>query len=448
MTTAHDTAPDAEPWLPVTLGGMEFAVPPGWANSASSTPDVAVYLAPEDAGRDLDGHRPTLVATIEACSVTAAEYSTQAMSEFMTRLSLLHIVDVDLWAPAGGEATAGRRIEFTHTTPGSQVHAVQYQSVHAGTAYTLTFTCSERALPRWDEPSWQVGDRVRLIGPTSHPGSEPPRPGALPRLAQYASVRAGVPLESLHAIAPQQPFRSAGPVLADADAALLLQLAITDGHRPPGRSADPGVLQALTVAGLTGPDGTLTPEGNTVTTPLRHPAGRASLTAHHGGDESRLALFHGREGQSLLLAQRPVSDLRGDQVTMPAGHTRLDFLPVWLTASTANSWLGLGPAWLPAGDPVSVPFQDFDRRVREVTPVPAGLPTSWALAWDAPWVVWEAEGDGGSATYLHAGEHGHHLVESDGDGGVLLTPVPARNVYRHLSALLGPAGAGYGIAEP
>jgi hypothetical protein len=456
------------PWQEARVGGVAYAVPGDWTAADSVPGRLAVHVAPEGTGRDTDGHRPVGVATVEPCSVSIAQYSTQTLSDMIAHLPLLHVLDVTRWAPAGLDAEHGRRVEFLHSTGGAPLHAVQYFAVHDGTAFSLTLTCSERQLPEWDGLLWDVGDRVQVVGATVHATEEGHRPPGMPRLAEYATVRFGAPVEALHVIAPEQPFRSAGPVLPDDAAALLLELATTEpraARRPSGRGGRiaPDLASApldhLVEAGLADVEGHLTAQGRTVTTPLRDPAGRATLTAHHGGGASRLALFHGRDGQTLLLGQQPVTAWRGDIPDGPApdraggasqapGRTRLDFLPVWLTGSVAAAWLALGPAWVTDTGPVPVAFEDFDRRVRESTAPPPGLPTPLAMAWSEPWVVWQAEGDGGSVTYLNAGESGHHLVESDGTGQVLLTPVPARNVYRHLTALLSPAGAGYGIDLP
>ncbi|QCU78943.1 hypothetical protein E7744_13000 [Citricoccus sp. SGAir0253] len=455
-------------WQDLRLGGIAYAVPGGWTATDTTTGQLAVHVAPEDAGQDTDGHRPSCVATVEPCTVSAAEYSTQTLSDLIAHLPLLHVLDVAPWAPPGIDPAHGRRVESLHSAGGVPVHAVQYYVVQDGTAFSLTLTCSERQLPLWDEAFWACGDRVHLTGPTHHAHPEGTRPPGMPRLAEYATVRWGSPMEALAGIASEQPFRSAGPVLQDAAAALLLDLATASGRaprRPAGRRGRiapdlaSASLDELVEAGLADVEGVLTAQGRTVTAPLRQPAGRATLTAHHRGRESRLALFHGAEGQTLLLGQGSVGEdlLRGPGPRVPGVHvagdapgtgaTRLDFLPVWLTASVAAAWLGLGPAWVTDTGTATVAFEDFDSRIRDVTPPPAGLPTALALAWTEPWVVWQAEGDGGSVTYLDAGESGHHLVESDGAGNVLLTPVPARNVYRHLAAVLGPAGAGYGVAR-
>ncbi|HEY4614839.1 MAG TPA: hypothetical protein VIG75_05210 [Citricoccus sp.] len=446
------------PWGQHRLGGLAYAVPDGWTVQESTPGRLTVHVAPEQAGEDSDGHRPVLVATVEPCSVTAAQYSTQTMSDMMAHLPLLHVLDVARWAPPGVDPVQGRRIEFLHAAGGASLHAVQYVFVDGGTAASVTVTCSERHVPDWDEVLWAMGDSVRVLGPTTHTTPEGPRPAGMPRLAEYASVRYGAPLEALRVVAAEQPFRAAGPVLSDDAAALLLDLATGRGAgtgRPAARAGriaphlDAAPLEELVRAGVADTDGRLTAQGHTVVGPLRNPVGRATLSAHHGGEESRLALFHGRDGQALLLGQPPLATARGGRETGPrgGGGTHLELLPVWLTPSVAAAWVGLGPAWTTDAEAVPVAFAEFDRRIRKVTDPPRGLPTSLAVAWSEPWVVWQAAGDGGSATYLGAGESGHHLVESDGAGQVLLTPVPARNVYRHLAALLAPAGAGYALRQ-
>lgn len=453
-------------WDQHRLGGVAYAVPHGWTVRESAPDRFTVHVAPEQAGEHTDGHRPVLVATAEPCSVTAAQYSTQTLSDMMAHLPLLHVLDVDRWAPPGVGPSQGRRVEFLHAAGGAALHAVQYVVVDGGTALSVTFTCSERHVPDWDDALWAVGDRVRILGPTTHTAPEGHRPAGLPRLAEYATVRFGAPLEALRVIAAEQPFRPAGPVLSDDAAALLLDLATGRGPgagRPAARGGriapglDTAPLDELARAGVADAGGRLTARGRGVVGPLRDPAGRATLTAHHCGEESRLTLFHGRDGQTLLLGQPPLATARGgrdaereaEQEAGPrgGGSTHLDVLPVWLTPSVAAAWLGIGPAWTTDAEAVPVAFADFDRRIRQDTDPPHGLPTSLAVAWSEPWVVWQAEGDGGSTTYLSAGESGHHLVESDGAGRVLLTPVPARNVYRHLAALLTPGRAGYALRE-
>lgn len=439
------------PWSSDRLGGYEFPVPSGWEHAAQSTADVSVFTAPEGTGQDSDGHRPSLVATLETCTVTTAQYSTQAMSELMVQLPLLRILDVDLWAPPGLDPTAGRRLEFLHTAPGSLVHVTQYLVVHEGTAFTLTLTCSEQQLTRWDQMSWDLGDRVRVNAATRHDAPEGPRAPVLPRLAEAASVRHGAPLEALSVLAPEQPFRSAGPVLTDEAAGLLLHLAATGEGPASGPDLESSPWAELVSAGLTEPGVGLSAQGTTVTGPLLEPAGRATLTAHRDGRETRMTLFHGAEGQTLLLAQAPVGSIGSDGQGVPhptPSGTRVDFLPLWRLAETCGSWLGITPAWRTAVERAPVRLEDFDRRVTQQTSSPAGLDAALHAAWAEPWVVWQAEGDGGRATYLHAGEAGHYLVESDGLDHVLLTSVPARNVHRHLTALLAPAGAGFGFREP
>ncbi|NUL44401.1 hypothetical protein F7P69_04230 [Cellulosimicrobium funkei] len=174
-------------WSSSWLGEYEFSVPYGWERASQSTADISVFTAPEGTGQGPDGHRPSLVATLETCTVTTAQYSTQAMSELMVQLPLLRFLDVDLWAPPGVNPATGRRLEFLHTAPGALMHVTQYLVVHEGTAFTLTFTCSERQLNRWDQMAWDLDDRVQVNGVTRHDAprrsesthAPPPRRGGL-----------------------------------------------------------------------------------------------------------------------------------------------------------------------------------------------------------------------------------------------------------------------------
>lgn len=255
-----------------------------------------------------------------------------------------------------------------------------------------------------------------------------------PRLDEYASARAGEPLELLSRIPAQQPYEPRGIVLS-ADALDLLMR--SHGRRIQGgsvRNSDAG--RELRDQGLLGRFGGLVGEGAEMGQILAEQTSRVLMASTRGGRRVTWTSWS-TSARSVVRAGDPHG---------ASEEQRIETAPRASVIGRAVSWAGIAPAWplADSADPVVVDDAVIEARLLDATvPAPsdtADLPV-FQRAWTQPWR--RLEGGGGPADVgfrvLHLGDTGYwNLAPAEEPGRSALRPMGSASLFRILAEMFAP----------
>jgi hypothetical protein len=390
-------------------------------------PLVAVVKPEADPGE----FTPTITVGVQASTPALASIGALGLATIERQHALgRHVVAVDVW-PVPGQPD-GRRIESLYVEGEATVLELQYLTLRAGRAITLSVLVLASAHGFGNEMFGYVAGTLALNGP-----GEPMSPdGAADPGATDGDALAGpghAGLESLAGVRASQPFHGPGERL-DLDDLKALR-ASRRRHRL-GRPR-------LVAAGLLDPDGQLTGAGASARDLLVRAKAQllAEVTVPGGDGPHKLeALLGGAEVG--VLADVPAGGAG-------TGKT-LEVIPALALGVTLVRWLGLAPAW--SFDPAAPPEREttiaraiWEARLTDPgTSPPRGATSEFIALWEQPWELatvrttkrWR--NGPGSVQYLSTPDAGYVLVIPDAHGRFVR--LESRPSAQLLHALLVVAG--------
>jgi hypothetical protein len=359
--------------------------------------------------------RPNLTAEVTALTPDRATLVQLSSVTIAAQIALgAHVAACDIWP--GPEDSEGRRIISLYPEMDTTVVQLQYVSICGGRAITVSIQQGADKYRHGLDVFRHVVGTIRCA--FDDPDSDPePDPATMPRLDPFAQGR-GMEVEYLGGVRAAQPYRSAGPVLDEA------QLdALRRGKLPRGTES-----AALQAGGFVSGRGRLTDVGEAAHRALSSPAREVTLEVVTD-DDPRVAVLHAHQrghGTAVVASVPPGESGTGSTLDVIASRT---------TPIALARWLGLAPAWtfsIAEGDSPTLRLDAavLDARLTSTgAPAPDEATEALARMWAQPWQVasLHASQPGAyAATIVSTPESGSFRLERDRSAGeASLTPVPS-----------------------
>ena len=168
------------------------------------------------------------------------------------------------------------------------------------------------------------------------------------------------------------------------------------------------------------------------------PDARILVEASVGGASHRFDATLARGQATVTATSSPRATVRRIADLAPEGQPPTTFrIPVTRLALAVSQWLGLGPAWTAANEPVTVPISlVMNRLVDPSVPAPDGVDTT---TWQQPWFLWtlRSSATDSGLVMVDTGTSGQCAVmETDDEQTTRFAPLPSYNVWLTLNWLV------------
>jgi len=357
--------------------GVRVALPDGWVEVDPGRDDDrgTVQVIALAGWRPADGLRPTMTVTVSPA--TSGHAAARVLSETQDRVPEVHVVSIDPWR-VPGSTSMGRRLAFAHTEGDATVSTLVWAVTTASVDVIISAQVESTDLHLHDRAFMKAVAGVHLPDEVRRAAAEPPRTADLARSSRAARWAE---------VAPTVGTRTA--IVPNPDARILVEASVgaTSLRFDVTLARDQATISA-------------TPSPREV----NHPAAAAAA----GGPDRR--------------AETDTTTFR---------------IPVSRLALAVAQWLGLGPAWTAASQPVTVPISLVMKRlVDPTTPVPDGVDTT---TWRQPWFLWtlRSSATDSGLVMVDAGTSGQCAVmETHDDHTTRFAPLSTYNVWLTLNWLV------------